>query len=313
MGLEEFDSSYTGSQEMKQDLQRFGGDWTAEKLERVRKYLAAYATIMHNQNFRFAYIDAFAGTGYRTLKQAEDRNELLFPEFVEQDSQGFLEGSARIALQVRPRFDKYIFIERDQHRFAELQKLKEDFPNVASDISMVNAEANSYLQDLCLNRKWQGHRAVLFLDPFGMEVTWETIAAIGATKAIDLWVLFPIGVAVNRLLTRDGKITKGWRRRLDTMFGEKDWYDVFYETRRDVGLFGENVITEKVGSFDLIGQYFVERLKTAFAGVAQNPLSMPNSRNVPLYLLCFASGNPKGAKTAVKIAQDILKRKTDGY
>lgn len=31
-------------------------------------------------------------------------------------------------------------------------------------------------------------------------------------------------------------------------------------------------------------------------------------RNNPLYLLCFASANPKGAKTAIKIAQDILKR-----
>jgi hypothetical protein len=33
-----------------------------------------------------------------------------------------------------------------------------------------------------------------------------------------------------------------------------------------------------------------------------------NSKNNPLYLLCFASGNPMGAKTAIKIAQDILKR-----
>ena len=28
---------------------QFGGDWTAEKLERVRKYLVAYATIMNAQ------------------------------------------------------------------------------------------------------------------------------------------------------------------------------------------------------------------------------------------------------------------------
>jgi hypothetical protein len=27
---------------------------------------------------------------------------------------------------------------------------------------------------------------------------------------------------------------------------------------------------------------------------------------VPIYLLCFAAGNPKGAPTAVKIAKDIL-------
>jgi hypothetical protein len=48
--------------------QQFGGDWTGEKLERVRKHLVAYAAIMNAQRekkrgFRLAYIDAFAGTG----------------------------------------------------------------------------------------------------------------------------------------------------------------------------------------------------------------------------------------------------------
>jgi hypothetical protein len=51
----------------------------------------------------------------------------------------------------------------------------------------------------------------------------------------------------------------------------------------------------------------VARLKTIFAKVAENPLPLRNSTNTPLYLLCFAAGNPKGATTAVKIAQDILK------
>jgi len=42
----------------------FGGNWTEEKLKRIKKYLKTYATIMNKQNFRFAYIDAFADTGY---------------------------------------------------------------------------------------------------------------------------------------------------------------------------------------------------------------------------------------------------------
>ena len=42
----------------------FGGQWTLEKLECVRAYLAAYAKVMKNQKFTTAYIDAFAGTGY---------------------------------------------------------------------------------------------------------------------------------------------------------------------------------------------------------------------------------------------------------
>lgn len=75
----------------------FGGDWTIEKLERVRKYLVAYATIMNRQKFRFAYIDAFAGTGYRNFKD-DGKNVPLFPEIFEQETRKFLEGSARIAV-----------------------------------------------------------------------------------------------------------------------------------------------------------------------------------------------------------------------
>ncbi len=37
-----------------------------------------------------------------------------------------------------------------------------------------------------------------------MQVDWKTIEAVAATKAIDLWLLFPLGVGVNRLLTRSG-------------------------------------------------------------------------------------------------------------
>ncbi len=42
---------------------------------------------------------------------------------------------------------------------------------------------------------------MVFLDPYGMQVEWSTIEALAATKAIDLWYLFPLGVGVARLLT----------------------------------------------------------------------------------------------------------------
>lgn len=288
--------------------QQFGSKWTEEKLEKVRKYLSAYTTIMSKQPFHFAYIDAFAGTGYRTLKKQDDQGELMFPEFAEQESQQFLDGSARIALQIRPKFNKYFFIEKNESRFAELRKLKDEFPATKDDIVLVNADSNTYIQDLCQNYTWKNHRAVLFLDPFGMQVQWQTIKAIAETQAIDLWILFPLGVAVNRLLKKDGQIDQAWRHRLNEIFGTEDWYDAFYEESTTTDLFGEQVITRKTGNFDSISRYFVKRLKTIFAGVAANPLPLYNSRSNPLYLLLFAAGNPKGAKTAIKIAQDILKR-----
>jgi three-Cys-motif partner protein len=127
-------------------------------------------------------------------------------------------------------------------------------------------------------------------------------------KAIDLWLLFPLGVAVNRLLKKDAKIPEAWRKILDTMFGTTDWYEVFYKTEQVRGLFENEIITHKMGDFDSISQYFVNRFKTVFAGVAEKPLPLINSRNVPLYLLCFASGNPKGAPIALRIAKHILRR-----
>lgn len=291
------------------DNTSFGGDWTLEKLERIRKYLVAYSTIMNNykEKFRFAYIDAFAGTGYQLLKHDEDQNLPLFPEFVEADSRQFLDGSARIALQVEPRFTKYIFIEKDEKRFLSLQRLKQDYSHLSEDIILINADANAYLTDLCLNYNWSRNRAVLFLDPFGMQVNWATIEAIAKTGAIDLWYLFPLGVAVNRLLKRDGAIDEPLRERLNKLFGTDEWYESFYQTRVTIDMFGEQKRTIKVSDFGLVSKYFVERLNSVFPGVANNPLALLNSRNIPLYLLCFASGNKRGSKTAVNIAQHILK------
>ena len=208
----------------------------------------------------------------------------MLPEFVEPDSQEFLAGSAQIALQTEPRFNKYMFIEQDESRFLELRKLKEIYPDKAADIILVNADCNSYLQELCLNRNWRNNRAVLFLDPFGMQVEWSTIVAIADTQAIDLWILFPLGIAVNRLLRRDGQIDETLRKKLDLLFGTDDWFDAFYEKKTESTLFGEQENLQKVVTIEQVGQYFVSRLRTIFSGVADNPLALRNSRNNPLYL-----------------------------
>jgi three-Cys-motif partner protein len=281
--------------------------WTTEKLARIAKYLRAYSTIMTKQAFRFAYIDAFAGTSYRTQKSVEVQGELLFPEFAERETRRFLEGSARIALQVTPRFSKYIFIEKELTRCNELNKLKADFPDLANDIQIINADANSYLTDLCLNYSWKKNRAVLFLDPYGMEVEWSTIEAIASTQAIDLWLLFPLGVAVNRLLRRDDQIDESVKKKLDRFFGTTDWFDQFYQSKTKDSLFGTEKTIGKVVNFEGITRYFVKRLKSVFTDTAENPLHLYNSKNNPLYLLCFAVGNKKDAPIAIKIAQDILK------
>ncbi len=286
--------------------QTFGGDWTADKLVRIRKYLVAYAIIMGKYNFPYAYIDAFAGTGYNQQKGGGQDDAPTLAAFADAQSQEFLDGSARLALSVQPRFTKYIFVERDAERFGELGKLKEEFPSLRGDIILVNEDANTYLQHICQNTDWSTRRAVLFLDPFGMQVEWNTIEAIAGTQAIDLWILFPLGVAVNRLLRRDAAICPAWRAKLDRFFGATDWFEAFYQPTVTQSLFGEEPGMEKVGTFAAIEQYFVRRLQTVFPAVADNPLALYNSQRCPLYLLCFACGNSRASDTAIRIAQHIL-------
>ena len=41
---------------------------------------------------------------------------------------------------------------------------------------------------------------MVFLDPFGMQVPWSTIEALAKTKAMELIINFPLGMAIQRLL-----------------------------------------------------------------------------------------------------------------
>ena len=289
--------------------QKFGGDWTEEKLRCVSEYLQAYTKIMTRQPFRFAYIDAFAGTGYRETESDENTDQLMFPDLVSPEVMSFHDGSARNALEVEPPFEKYVFIEKNANRYAELEELRKEFllkTEFSEDmIECVPGEANEYLKNLC-QKSWKTHRALVFLDPFGMQVEWETIKLIAETRAIDLWLLFPIG-AVNRLLKKNGEIRPSIREKLNLFFGNEEWFEVFYRLAQRIPIFDEDEQWEKTGDiFAEIEQYLMERLRETFAGVVPTPLSLRNSKNVPLYLLCFAVGNPKGVSIAVRIAQHVL-------
>ena len=102
---------------------QFGGEWTRDKLTRLKKYLYAYTKIMKYKRFKVAYIDAFAGTGYH--ESSSDESEYpLFEAFAEEESKEFLKGSAAIALEVEPPFHRYIFIERNSKHVEELELLK---------------------------------------------------------------------------------------------------------------------------------------------------------------------------------------------
>ncbi len=298
----------------KGSAHRFGGNWTDQKLDVIGEYLRSYTTALKDKPtrekpFRKAFIDAFAGTGYRSPSAEspdQQTQERLFPDLAALEPQALLDGSARIALSINPVFDKYIFVERSAARCEQLEQLKVEFPKLAPSIDIRHGDANQEIQ-MMADKDWSTHRAVLFLDPYGMQVEWKTIQAVASTQAIDLWLLFPLGIGVNRLLTKSGKMPDSWRRRLSLLLGTEDWYEEFYKIESSPNLFGTDQEVVVKASMETIGRYFVQRLEGVFAGVVREPGILRNSSNNPLYLLCFAVGNLRGKDIALRIAGHLLK------
>lgn len=241
-------------------MQRFGDNWTDNKLQRVKKYLAAYTTALKNTPFTTFYVDAFAGTGYR-----HSGAKIEYSLLKDLESEPLKNGSAANSLEIVPAFDRYIFVENDPAKFAELEKLKNKYLNLSDRITLYKGDTTDVIKNLC-NQDWiqKNQRGVIFLDPFGMNVRWNIIEMIAKTKALDLWLLFPVGIAVNRMITKDGQIASAWRQILNDVFGTDAWYESFYKTddSNQLKLFQINTmpLIEKTVDFKGIATYFNNRL-----------------------------------------------------
>jgi three-Cys-motif partner protein len=208
----------------------FGDQHTELKLSIVEKYLKFFATALRGKFEELWYIDAFAGTGSRTVRYEERAAGLLDagePERVERRR-----GSARIAIDVRPPFDFIVFIESKPSYVAALQELAANYPN--RRIAVVKNDANDALKSLVAANNWRSTRAVLFLDPYGMQLEWSTLEKVAATKAIDVWFLFSLA-GLYRQATRDlADIDQHKRAALTRMFGSDAWEQELYpKTMRD--------------------------------------------------------------------------------
>ncbi|MDA0766527.1 MAG: three-Cys-motif partner protein TcmP [Verrucomicrobia bacterium] len=246
----------------------FGGKWSGAKLEALRAYLHAYTTALKHTSFKLAYIDAFAGAGLREVEDTE--SEDWFDEDFREEEERYRHGSPLIALANDPPFDAFIFIERDPFSIRTLQEQIENmWGEEGKKVSYLQGDANEHLMDLA-EKNWKGHRAVAFLDPFALEVSWPTIEKIAETQAIDMWLLFP-AMAVNRMLPKSGAVPMKWAERLTRLFGEENWREVFYP-KEPANLFGEEVVGKVPKVFDALSAYVTNRLQTVFAGTHDKPL-----------------------------------------
>jgi three-Cys-motif partner protein len=273
------------------DNNSFGGDWTNQKIEIISSYTQAYLTIMAKYKFKLIYFDGFAGSG-----EIETLNEKL------------IEGAAMRILDIEsPRsFDIYYFVELIQKYADNLRgKINAKYGN-SKKYYVECADFNLKLEEMVRFLKRPENRfykALAFVDPKGMQVKWSSIERLKGL-GIDMWILVPIGMGVNRLLTKDGDITEDWIEKLEVFLGmsQDAIRKQFYQTPQQ-DLFGTVINRKKKKTIDIAANLYQDKLRTVFTHVS-NPFVMRNSMNSPMYHFFLATNN----QAALNIANDVLKK-----
>lgn len=280
-------------------IQRFGGPHTQLKEEVVLRYLEAYLVALSAQPFNLTYIDAFAGSGWRRSTGSPGG--------------AGTRGCALKVLAMPRRFHRYSFGDLKPQNVASLNQEVEQQREAWSaaglalpqqpEVSVACADANDLVADECARlRANRMARAVAFLDPFGMQVKWETLRRIKETGKVDLWLLLPIHIGLVRMLPRHGRMHEAWKRRLDEFLGYTGWREQAYPETTTVDLFGERTVTQRVEA-DQLTNIVMARLRELFGtGLLNRALDL-HIGGRRSYTLVFACTSPVSG--AVRVAHNI--------
>ncbi|MFY9814301.1 MAG: three-Cys-motif partner protein TcmP [Dehalococcoidales bacterium] len=263
------------------------------KLDAIEKYLNFYTTALKRQHFKLCYIDAFAGSGSIKIKSGDE-----------------IRGSAIRALKYP--FDKFIFFEEDR---SIIEKLQSNINETGKDknVEFYNADCNTFLLEID-NINWMkdNWRGVIFLDPYAMDLRWDCLNKVSATKVLDVWYLFPF-MALNRNFYRNGKIPKANKEKISLILGidESEWESKIYSNSPQLSFLEDNI--KQKASIDGIKNLVINRLKQTFPTVSEKAVILRNKTKSPQFLLCFAASNPSKAagNLSKKVADDILSKMSD--
>ena len=243
------------------------GYWSEIKLEIVRDYASAYSRILNSKKLPHIYIDAFAGAGQHISKGTGE----------------FIPGSPLNALEVRPRFREYHFIDLSAGKIEFLEGLAAGHNNV----HIYEGDCNEILiQKISPTLLFESYRrALCLLDPYGLDMDWEVMFRAGQLGTVDMFLNFPVmDMNRNALWRNPDKVSSEQARRMTRFWGDESWRQAAYSSAEN--LFGE---PEKESN-DTVAEAFRKRLiKVAGFKRVPEPLPMRNSRGAIVYYLFFAS------------------------
>lgn len=248
------------------------GYWSELKLEIVEKYGSAYTRAFANSSrLKKYYIDAFSGAGSHISKRTGKQ----------------VEGSPARALKIRPSFDHFYFIDLDKGKTAYLNEI---YGN-RTDVTIHTGDSNLYLKKTLLPtiRYENYNRALCLLDPYGLHLDWEVMLQAGKSRAIDMFLNFPVmDMNRNAIWRNPDKAPQDGRDRMTRFWGDDSWKTAAYSENPQSNLFGESDPI-KLGNAAIVSAFQARLRKVAGFRFVPDPLPMRNSNSAVVYYLFLAS------------------------
>jgi three-Cys-motif partner protein len=258
---------------------RKSGRWVIEKLHYLRCYIEVFAVSMHRKPWRAThYIDLFAGPGKCSVP---DTNTIHL-------------GSALLALQASPPFKRLFFADLEPGHISALEQRCRSSPLfdcIRFFVGDSNVKVREIMQRISeidgefMPGVWPSLN-LAFLDPEGLELRWDTVAALASANRMDLIIHYPEG-GLNRMMKRAHASTQDTA--VDGFFGDRGWRGI-YEAHG-----GKRGVHRK-----LLDHFKAKLRQLGYVDVrggdevGYEPLVRNVKRRAPLYRLIFASKHPLG-------------------
>lgn len=290
---------------------RFGGIWTELKLAAISAYSEFFTGAIGRQ-FDLWYIDPFAGTGSRI---AEEETGGLFGGGPISTIERRYPGSAARALSIEPPFDHLRFGDTKKSHIKALQELVALHPK--RDARVIREDANTFVQFMFEHDFWRdpqgrgrGSRALVFLDPYGLEVKWRTLQALAASEKADVWFLANLKAAVQQLSRDHRKLDADKRRALGEYFGTDAWETEFYREIEDGGFLGMMETRKERGATKHdVAAFHRQQLRKLFSYVSE-PLPLAVGGMDDYFLLyCMSNNKSPAARALIKKGADWVIQK----
>ena len=273
--------------EVEDDGQPAGevGRWVEEKYRRVGMYCELFATGMKAKWDARVYIDLYAGSGYSRVRGTKQ----------------VLLGSPLTALSVPDQFDRYILCESDPTALSALRsRVGRHFPE--ADVRFVPGDVNSAVQtvieEIPQHRTEYRVLSFCFVDPFSLELKFDTLRRLGRDRALDFLILLALGMDANRNLTT---YLRRESSRIDEFLDSEAWREQWAEAQRE----GENFM-----------HFLARRFADSMQGLGYLPTTpaemhpvRSDLKNLPLYYLASFSKHPLGKK----FWKEVQKYSSDQY